>query len=61
MPLGKHKIKGTISKKIMQGSPTRYRFTKGTIRRIGRIYRQRLGFRDNKVVEVSFVPKKRRK
>lgn len=55
MPYKKHRIKGTKSYYIHRGSPTRYRFH-GTVKHRGRLMRQRLGFRGNKVVEVSFIP-----
>lgn len=56
MPLDKHKIKGTISKRIYRGKITRYRYVQGVVHHKGKLVRQRLGFRNNKVVEVSFIP-----
>lgn len=61
MPYGRHRIKGTQSYKIHRPSPTRYRYTRGTVVHRGRRMKQRLGFSGNKVVEVSFVPVRRRR
>lgn len=58
MPYGKHRIPGTVSEQIEPGKPTRYRFVKGTVKHNGKSYRRRLGFRGNKVTEVSFIPAK---
>jgi hypothetical protein len=59
MPYGQHRIRGTKSYKIAPGRPTRFRFH-GVVKRNGKLVRQRLGFNGSKVVEVSFIPFKRR-
>ena len=56
----KPRIKGTVTKKLSRSKPTRFRFASGTSVRDGRRVRKRFGFRNGKVVEVSFVPVKRR-
>lgn len=60
MPYGKHRIPGTETKRISNKHATRYRFNRGTVIHKGKQMRQRFGFRGNKVVEVSFIPVKRR-
>lgn len=48
--------RGQLYKKIGRGKPTRYRFLQKAVRKGGKTYRQRLGFRGNMVVEVSLIP-----
>lgn len=60
MPYGKHRIRGTKSYHVSRGPATRYRFH-GVVKHHGKFMRQRLGFRGNKVVEVSFIPLHKRR
>lgn len=62
MPYGRHRVKGTQSFRVGKGRgyPTRYRFH-GTVLHRGKRVLQRLGFRNNKVVEVSYLPYHKRK
>ena len=62
MPYGRHRIPGTISKKVARGKATRYAYRPGTVMHRGRKYRQRLGFRGKaRVVELSLVPLRKRR